>query len=161
MKNYKPKSDHCFKVYLGTAKGIGRIYLNGFEWACGWYWSGGWIGNRGFGSHFDACFLDVADHRGHPLVGDKAMSNNCAIWENLDFFLSDCPEHLVKNWWRIKDLYKQFYTLKAAAEVFQHGGHCDSSPRNPDELNQEQANKLNEHIETVLIPEIIKAVSKN
>ena len=39
------------------------------------------------------------------------------------------------------DLFKQFYALKTAAEVFQYGGggHCISEGRNPAEINKEMA----------------------
>jgi hypothetical protein len=58
-------------------------------------------------------------------------------------------------------LFKQFYVLKAAAEVFQHGGHCTSDGRNPAEINLEMAKALNKHIEGVIILEIRKALDKD
>ena len=68
------------------------------------------------------------------------------------------PEHIEKNWWRIKDLYKQFYILKDSAEVFLYGGHCVSEGRNQLEIDKKMRDKINLHIEKVIIPEIIKVL---
>jgi hypothetical protein len=175
MEKYKPKQKiYRIKQRLGVTNYGDTVYLSGFSWDCDWYWGGGYLGNRNLHTHFDGCFLKSPDSRGHSLgnfydpwtklpdyLGEedvKRLNNGAAVWENLDFFLSDCPEHLVKNWWRIKDLYKQFYTLRDAAGVFQYGGHCTGAGRNPDETNIWQANLINCHIETVIIPEIMKAL---
>lgn len=163
-----------FKILLGYTKRAqyGRrepVYLEGFKWDCGWYWGGGYIGNKNFHAHFDGAFLDVPDIRGHVLgnfitpwqpktENSVVVSNGCSIWENITTFLDDVPPHISNRFWRIKDLYKQFYKLREAAEVFQHGGHCTSEGRNPAELNKEMAKMINDHIYAVIIPEIIKAL---
>lgn len=153
--------NHQFKVYLGRTKNCHSddVYLNGFSWECGWYWGGGYVGNKNFHTHFDSCFLKVPDYRGHSLGNftPQNLSNGCAVWEDLSKFLDDA-QFTDKEWWRIKDLYKQFYSLRAAAETFQYGGNCTSEGRNPDEINKDMANKINEHIEQVIIPEIKKAL---
>ena len=87
------------------------------------------------------------------------VRNGCSVWEDLGTFL-DNAQYTPGEWWRIKDLFKQFYTLRDAAEVFQYGGHCTMDKRNPAEINKEMAATLNKHIETVIIPEIRKALSK-
>ncbi len=159
--------------YLGNTKGNNSepIYLSDFEWQCGWYWAGGYIGNKNLHCHFDGCFLDVPDIRGHSLgnfvtpwtpnrsADAKVVSNGCSIWEPLSFFLNN-SQYSENEWWRIKDLFSQFYSLKKAAEVFQYGGHCSARGRTPAELNKEMANKLNAHIRDVIIPEIRKALDK-
>lgn len=162
---YQPKQNkYSFKVLLGRTKGNHSepVYLEGFSWDCNWYWGGGYLGNRNFHTHFDSCFLDTLDYRGHSLGNftPQNMSNGCSIWENLSFFLDDAS-YTESEWWRIKDLYKQFYTLKKAAEVFQYGGHCTSANHNPTEINQTMANQINDHIENVIIPEIMKALKVN
>ena len=174
-KEYKPKqSKYNFRVYLGTTKGDfpEQIYLSGFSWDCGWYWGGGYLGNRNMHTHFDGCFLNVVDVRGHSLGNfvscwykgnfpetAKEISNGCSIWESLSFFL-DNAQFTEKEWWRIKDLYKQFYSLKQCAKTFHSGGHCTAEGRNKKEVNQTMENKINKHIEEVIILEIIKAVVK-
>lgn len=158
------------KTYLGRTKdGTDKVFLEDFSWDCGWYWGGGYIGNNNFHCHFDGCFLDVPDERGHPLgrfttpwnekakvKGYVVLRNGCAIWEGIETFLNDVPEHIKNNWWRIKDLFKQFYTLKNAAEVYQYGGRCSDKGRTEKEINKKMANAINKHIEKVIIPEIRK-----
>lgn len=149
------------KWLLGNLKNSHEnVYLEDFEWSCEWYWSGGYIGNRDFHCHFNGCFLDVPDYRGHPL-GDFSpgkLRNGAAVWEDLGFFL-DNPQYNTNEWWRIKDLFKQFYILKESAEVFQYGGHCSATGRNPAELNKDFANQINKHIENIIIPKIRKAMN--
>jgi len=146
------------KILLGYIKDTREpIFLYDFSWDCGWYWGGGYIGNNNLHCHFDGCFLDVPDYRGHSL-GDfspKNLSNGCAIWEDLSRFL-DNAQFTSREWWRIKDLFKQFYTLRDAAEVFQYGGNCTSGGRNPAEINPCMASMINSHIKNVIIPEIRK-----
>ena len=151
------------KWYLGKTKGLNShgIWMDDFEWQCGWYWSGGYIGNFDQHCHFDGCFLKIPDYRGHPLGNFKpqTLSNGAAIWEPLSTFLDDV-QYDANQWWRIKDLFKQFYTLKQAAEVFQFGGHCTSTGRLPEEINKEMAEKINNHLKNVIIPAIRKAMNK-
>lgn len=154
------------------------VYLEDFEWSCGWYWSGGYIGNAKFHAHFDGAFLNTPDIRGHSLNSGicflspwqnvpshrdasdvHRISNGASVWEDLSTFLKS-PQYDSGQWWRIKDLFKQFYALQNAAEVFQYGGHCTSTGRNPSEINKDMANSINKHIETVIIPEIRKALDK-
>ena len=175
------KKKYEFSVYLGHMKdNVGkRVYLTGFSWDCDWYWGGGYIASphpirQSLHTHFNNCFLDTIDSRGHSLgnfydpwtkLPDylkeedvTRIRNGCSVWEDIETFLDNVPIHISKNWWRIKDLYKQFYILKEAAAVFQHGGHCTSKDRNPKELNKKMADKINEHIEFIIIPEIIKVL---
>lgn len=168
------------KWYLGKLKNsTEQVYLEDFKFDCGWYWAGGYIGNHKFHAHFDGAFLNVPDIRGHSLnskdtyfttpweripeyvkpESKKILRNGAAVWEDLSFFLDDA-QYNTDQWWRIKDLFKQFYALKKAAEVFAHGGHCTSEGRNPKELNKAMNKKINAHIETVIIPEIRKALNK-
>ena len=169
MEQYNKK----FKVLIGYTKkeqyGERRpVYLEGFQWNCGWYWGGGYIGNKDFHAHFDGAFLDTPDIRGHVLgnfvtpwsvkpENSVVVSNGCSVWEDITTFLDDAPAHIQANWWRIKDLYKQFYRLRDAAEVFQYGG-CTSEGRTEAEINPEMAKAINLHIATVIIPEIVKVL---
>jgi hypothetical protein len=157
---------------LGNLKDGGKpVYLEDFSWDCGWYWGGGYVGNSNLHCHFDGCFLDVPDVRGHPLgnfvtpwtpkrehEGERhVMSNGCGIWENLGFFLDD-PQYTPTEWWRIKDLFKQFYALLKAAKVFRYGGHCTSQGRTTGEISPDMEKAINRHIEAVIIPAIRDAL---
>jgi len=160
---------------LGQTKGEHpeNVFLYDFQWDCGWYWGGGYIGNRNFHAHFDGAFLKTPDIRGHSLgnfvtpwtkleeyqkATAKVLRNGAAVWEDLNFFL-DNAQYTETEWWRIKDLFKQFYTLRAAAEVFQYGGHCSSVGRTDKELNKGMADSINAQIRDVIIPEIRKALN--
>jgi hypothetical protein len=163
------------KWYLGRTKGSHPepVYLTDFSWECEWYWSGGYIGNSRFHAHFDGAFLDTPDIRGHILgnfvtpwtiipnhlknAPKMEIRNGCSIWEPLSFFLDE-SQYDGDAWWRIKDLFKQFYRLRDAAEVFQLGGHCSGKGRNPSELNLDMAKQINKHIAEIVIPEIKKAM---
>lgn len=166
-KKFKVLLGYTKKQYSGTRE---PVYLEGFSWDCGWYWGGGYIGNRNFHAHFDGAFLNTPDIRGHvlgnfitpwsnkPQSDYVVLSNGAAVWENINVFLDNVPKHISYNWWRIKDLYKQFYSLKSAAETFRHGGHCTSAGRNEEEINKEMEDKINAHIGNVIIPEICKVL---
>jgi len=172
-QNYKPEKQYFpFKVYLGKLKDGSNInvYLTGFKWDCGWYWGGGYIETVDMHTHFGGCFLDTVDVRGHSLGNfvspwykgyspetATVINNGASVWEDLSLFL-DFPQFTPNEWWRIKDLYKQFYIYRDAAEAFQYGGHCASEGRASDELKPKMAALINKHIETVIIPETMKAL---
>lgn len=162
--------------YLGKTFNDGElVYLEDFKWECDWYWAGGHIISSQFFCHFDGCFLDVPDSRGHPLGNFltpwstvpgylkenqiKIIRNGAAVWEPLSFFLDDA-QYDEEEWWRIKDLFKQFYALKKAAETFLYGGYCTDMRRTPQEINPDMARQINAHIETVVILEIRRALDK-
>lgn len=168
------------KWLLGNLKGtVTPVYLDDFKWDCGWYWGGGYIGNTNFHAHFNGAFLERPDSRGHSLNSRgatfldpwtkpseyvdatkvKRISNGASCWESLDFFL-DNAQYTEKQWWRIKDLFKQFYTLRDAAEVFRYGEHMTSEGRTGSETNKDMAASINKHIGEVIIPEIRKALDK-
>jgi hypothetical protein len=151
------------------------VYLEDFSWDCEWYWGGGYIGNKNFHAHFDGAFLSEPDSRGHCLgsfydpwtrlpeyleeSNVSRIKNGASVWEDLSFFLDD-PQYNANEWWRIKDLFKQFYALRAAAEVFHSGGHCTSKGRADAEISPEMEATINKHISEVIIPEIRKAMDK-
>jgi hypothetical protein len=162
------------KWYLGKIKGTDeRVFLEDFKWDCGWYWAGGCIGNRNFHAHFDGAFLEQPDPRGHCLgpffdpwtkppeytKTHYTISNGASVWEPLEFFLDDA-QYPGREWWKIKDLYKQFYAYRAAAECFRYGGHCCGNVSEA-EKNPWMAAVVNKHIETVIIPEVHKALNKD
>ena len=127
------------KWFIGINADGEREFLKDFSWDCGWYWSGGYLGNKNIHHHFSGlsekyntnmrdAFL--AYYKGTPLTDPEL--------------------------WRLCDLFKQFYAYKEAAECFQYGGHYTSTGRTPEELKPEMAQAINAHIENVIIPEIRK-----
>ena len=160
------------KWYLGDLKDghtPKRVYLYDFSWDCDWYWGGGYIGNNQLHTHFNSCFLEVPDSRGHSLgafydpwtkLPDylkeedvTRIRNGASVWENLSFFL-DNAQYGEQAWWRLKDLFKQFYIYKDAAGAFHSGGHCTSHGRVEEEINPVMEAMMNEHIEKVIIPQV-------
>jgi len=146
-----------FQAYLGIDRKTGyKIYLNGFSWDCNWYYGGGYLSyykgkslndnNMMIHTHFNIVFLDsIIEY------------NKSALWFNLSDIVNDAQFNS-NEWRRIKDLYKQFYVLKEAAEVFKYGGNCTSQGRNEKEINLDMYSNINKHLQDVIIQEIIKVL---
>ena len=167
MTKKTQRDDYRFKVYLGRTKDFDKkVFLSGFSWECGWYWGGGNISSKDFSAHFKDCFLDTVDVRGHALgnfvspwdnnssADSVIIRNGASVWEDINVFLNDAQ--FENEWWYIKDLYRQFYAYRNAAEVYSRGGGVTEVP---DFLkNPKLGEKINDSIENVLIPEIIKTL---
>ena len=78
------------------------IYLSKHSWDCGWYWGFGYIGNERLHTHFDSEFL-----------GEETDIRN--IFETTDIRQDE--------WWILRDLFVQAYSLRKCAETYRHGGH--------------------------------------
>lgn len=157
--------------YLGDLKDgqhPKRIYLSDFSWDCGWYFGGGYLGNSQLHCHFNGCFLNALDGW-HPLgsfINKNAPLPTKHHTEEYVIRVDGHPSHLPlstwldnpqydeNTWWRIKDLFVQFYAYKKAAEAFHSGGHMTSRGRNEAEINPDMEEMLNKHIEEVVIAEI-------
>ena len=118
------------KIYLGNTTQHGKLYLSKHSWDCGWYWGFGYIGNSRLHMHIDSLINSEYDvnllfDKGTPITQDQL--------------------------WIIRDLFKQAYALKAAAEVYQYGGHQTTKPGMTDCIkNLEMAARINKDLETVL-----------
>lgn len=129
------------KILLGRlAKNAGtfadgeNIYLSKHSWDCGWYWGFGYIGNSRCHFHMDN-LMAVRD------AGSTAVASD--LFESTNITDSD--------WWVIRDLFKQAYALKDAAEVYQYGGHQSSRVGVTDLLkSSEKAAQLNADLSRVL-----------
>lgn len=108
-----------------------KIFITKHSWDCSWYFGFGYIGNKNIHTHFREVFLkDVF----------KSV-NEC-------FSKTKITE---SEWWLLKDLFKQAYTLKECAEVYQYGGHMTSDCKKSYVINDRHtANLLNKDLETVL-----------
>ena len=118
------------KIYLGNTTEYGRLYLSKHSWDCGWYWGMGYIGNNSCHMHIDSligaeCSISNIFDKGSPITQDQ--------------------------WWVIRDLFKQAYALKDAAEIYQYGGHQTTKPGITDCIkNLEMAALINKDLEIVL-----------
>lgn len=133
---------------LGNSKEHGNnISLSDFSWDCGWYWSGGYLGNRSCHFHLDSYF-------------SKNVCAFDAIKADFGDSLLISDEHL----WRFVDLFVQFYAHTKSAEAFQYGGHMTSRGRKEEEINKTLAKAINDHIRDVIIPavhEICEEINKD
>ena len=118
------------KIYLGNTTEYGRLYLSKHSWDCGWYWGFGYIGNSRLHMHIDSLINGEYDV-------NKIFDGSTGITQD--------------QWWIIRDLFRQAYALKAAAEVYQYGGHQTSKPGITDCIkNLEMAAQINKDLEIVL-----------
>lgn len=105
------------------------LFLEKHQWDCGWYWGFGYIGNKNSHFHFDSLFKDTK--YASELFKETHITN--------------------EDWWVIRDLFKQAYALKAAAEIYQYGGHQCNRVGITDLLkNKEKADILNKDLELIL-----------
>ena len=118
------------KLYLGNTTEYGRLYLSKHSWDCGWYWGFGYIGNSRLHMHIDSLINGEYDV-------NKIFDGSTGITQD--------------QWWIIRDLFRQAYALKAAAEVYQYGGHQTTRPGMTDCIkNLEMAARINKDLEIVL-----------
>ena len=118
------------KIYLGNTTEYGRLYLSKHSWDCGWYWGFGYIGNSRLQMHIDSLINGEYDV-------NKIFDGSTRITQD--------------QWWIIRDLFRQAYALKAAAEVYQYGGHQTTRPGMTDRIkNLEMAARINKDLEIVL-----------
>ena len=105
------------------------FYLEKHKWDCGWYWAMGYLGNVNNHFHFNSFLKD------HKLASELFETTNITDDE----------------WWVIRDLFKQAYALKEAAEVYQYGGHQTTRKGVTDILKSEdKAKALNADLKLVL-----------
>ena len=135
-KKYLGKTRDDYKHAAGES-----IYLKKHSWDCGWYWGFGYVGNGTMHTHFDSIFL------------------NSSITDIKDIFKK--TKITQEQWWTLRDLFIQAYTLKKCAEVYRHGGHQTSKEGITDVIkDQEMANRINKDLEIVLnkIWEIVEEI---
>ena len=127
------------RIFLGYTKdgivtdgfhlGKEGIFVEKHEWACGWYWGFGYIGNKNMHFHFKSLL------KGSLLASELFVN----------------PTFSDEDWWVIRDLFKQAYALQAAAEAYQYGGHQTSRPGVTDILKSpEKAAILNADLKLIL-----------
>jgi len=125
------------KLFLGKTKetfnGLSneQIFITKHSWDCGWYFGFGYIGNKDLHTHFDLVFL----------------GNECKLASEIfrNTNISD------KNWWIIRDLFIQAYSLSQTAKVYRHGGYQTKSKGTTDIVESDLKYKaINEDLKIVL-----------
>ncbi len=122
------------KKDAGTCADGEHVYLTKHKWDCGWYWGFGYLGNYRCHFHVDSLLY---------VNGDKGAYCASDLFEETK--ITD------KEWWVIRDLFVQAYALKAAAEVYQYGGHQTTSVGLTDVIkNKDRADQINADLAKVL-----------
>ena len=145
------KKDHVFgkDVYLlgQNEQGI-NYWLEAPSWDCDWYWEFGYIEtytNNRSPSHSG----DISSHQ----HADNFMSEYFTEWNGSKPILVE-QTFDDKEGWELSELFKQFYFLKKAAEMFKDGkAHCANT-----EIPTWKKPKLVKEINETLIPTVTKRI---
>ena len=83
------------------------------------------------------------------------------VWKHA----SDCfsqTKITEKEWWIIKDLFKQAEILKNCAEIYRYGGNCTESEEAKVIKNQLMADTINKDLKIVLdtVWELLEIINK-
>lgn len=113
------------------------LYFEEHSWDCGWYWGFGYIGNKNLHTHAS-------------VFAEKLIWNHANdVFENTDTSVGAIYND--KVFWVFKDLLRQAYDLRKAAEVYRHGGFCTSLKGVTDIIkNKEKEEMINADLEIVL-----------
>lgn len=127
-------------IVLGNSSENGNnISLDDFSWDCGWYWGGGYLGNRNCHYHLSSYF------------GKNRMNAFDAIKQDFGSSLDMTDAEL----FRLLELFNQFYKIRDAAEVL-HRSVFTSQGKSEKEINESLSKNLNTQLSDVVIPEIRK-----
>jgi hypothetical protein len=124
-----------------------KVWLEDFSFECGWYWGGGYV--EVFTSNNPEKARDIQEYAHFDML---FLKNPFHSWE--EYFKTSVLTD--KEVWRLLDLMKQFYALRDCAEVYQYGGHMTNEGRTEEEIDKKMSDKINEHIEKVIIPLVRK-----
>jgi len=116
------------KIFLGIDHHGKKLWLEKHEWACGWYWAFGYIGNRNLHMHISA-LID------HP---EKYAPDWVLVSEQFESTWMTQGQ-----WWIMRDLFLSAYALKKAAAAYCHGGHQTASAKPYRVICPDQENRIN------------------
>lgn len=88
------------KILLGRVDNQ-PVYIYKHSWDCNWYWGFGYLGNNNWHFHMES------------LIDDSFQVDK----------LFESTKITQGQWWVIRDLFIQAYSLKKVAETFRHGGY--------------------------------------
>lgn len=123
-QSYNPEKNDLF--ILGE-----DLYIEKHSWDCNWYWGFGYLSAEGLHTHASVFVEQLLWH------------SNEQVFENSIFKNSN-------DFWIFKDLLKQAYVLQEAAEIYQYGGHCITSPKTEIIKNDRRAKMINIDLSKVL-----------
>jgi len=158
MDVLKKQVSHAFRkdIYLlGEDEHGTRYWLEHAKWDCGWYWGFGYIETY-TNNRSPSNSRDIASH-------EHANDFYPQWWDSTKYGPSRHNPRLVKTTftndegWQLAELFKQFYILRDAAEMFGRGG-CNITKADTYAVikNADAA----EHINNTLIPAVCDAIYK-
>jgi len=131
------------KIKLGEVDGV-SIYLSPPSWDCGWYWGFGYLGNKNCHYHVSGLFKDTNLYEGF-----KNHFGSSFIVKN------------DKDLWTLCELFRTFYYLKDAAELFRVGGSRYTMNPIVDLIkNENEVKRINEDLMPLIFEEIYKILNK-
>lgn len=151
------------KIYLGSVKGKGRIYLTPPSWDCGWYWGFGYLGNSRNHYHVDGLKEKITYHHvggeKPQIVRDVKRMCLCDGFKQefgKSFIVKDDEEI-----WKLAELFETFYLLRETAELFGRGGcNVSENPLSGLLKNEECVNKINSELLPQVFEQIYRILEK-
>lgn len=123
-QSYNPEKDYIY--ILGE-----DLFIEKHTWDCEWYWGFGYIGSNGLHTHANVFIHEL-------------------LWHSKDEVFEESIFKTDDDFWIFKDLLKQAYALSEAAQVYQYGGHCITSPKTEIIKSKTKAETINKDLEKIL-----------
>lgn len=118
-----------------------KIWLADFEWACDWYWGGGYL-HAFTNNNNPTASRDISEHF-HWDSSVKDSNKNAFDWFMSYFSESVLTENKV---WQLCDLMKSFYTFREVAEIYHTGNSHYTSNTGIDLSDKVQEDRINQEI---------------
>jgi hypothetical protein len=142
------------RIFFGVNKETKeRIYLSKPTFDCSWYWSFGYLGNKGCHYHLSSYgtkeqFLKLENGEYKRITEDRNKNMYDCLNEDYDL------NPIIKdNLWSFCEQVSTIYSLKEAYEVLHRGGsHFTTHPMQKKVKKTGTANMLNDR----LLPELMK-----
>lgn len=153
------------KLYAGTKfEKVKHLYLEKESWDCGWYWGLGCLvmftNDRspetakdidGW-NHFDSTFFKDSNFNGIKLVGRDPMERMNILFEEM--VLDE------KEQYKLWEIMKSLYTLRATAELLHIGGsHVTNNPCHDILKDEDMYWKINKEMMPALFKELRQLLS--
>lgn len=139
-------------VYLLGKDPDGIYYwLEEGEFACDWYWSGGYIESY-TNNKYPARAKDISSHSHFDIM---FFNKNLNCFDAFKTFFEDCTLNNSEIW-QLCELMKSFYTARAYSDMLYIGG--SNIAKNPKSLIISDSRQEYERINKIVIPSILESV---
>lgn len=117
------------QIYLGLTTEKSSVYLRKHQWDCDWYWAFGYLSSPN-------CHYHIENYLKSEYLEVKEVFKK--TWINQS------------QWYVIRDLFIQAYSIKKTAETYLYGGHQTSDARKYSIIDDDMNYRLNKDLETLL-----------